>query len=491
MKRTVVRRSFFRAFLISPEKIEDFFGQKYNSLMAQDFLIKAVVTLIIFIFFIILNEIVFRRFHKEREKTHLLFLQRFIRFTLFVVLGMMLVSEYSGLTRLVEILAGSIAIISGIIAFAAQSVLRDFFAGLMISIYRPFDVGDRLLLNAVEKPCVVEELTMRHTVLKTMDGIRYIIPNSEIGSMTITNTSYRQRLRGSFIQVSITYNENVGKAVQAVREAVRECPYTFPNNQDNADLNGYGDVYLMGFMGSSLLLETVIWTEPETDNFLACSEVRIAIIHKFRKYGIELPYEYINVIEKDEVIHAGRNGQEVPELKPKKRNTKIKTDPVEIRHTEKDLEKVFEKAEKYALHHEFDAKKTNTLRLLSEELIGFSREITGDAVGKFWIEGNRNKVHVCLRVKTELDADARREYLDLSTSGENAAVSTFMDSIRDLIETHALDGTKATLSYSRYKEQSGAADDDLEKKIIMSMADDIKVGIRGSEVEITVLKIFR
>ena len=77
-----------------------------------------------------------------------------------VILAMVLIAEYWGLTRLVNLLVGSIAIISGVVAFACQSIFRDFFEGLVISVSRPFDIGDRLLLESVDRPCVVEEITV-------------------------------------------------------------------------------------------------------------------------------------------------------------------------------------------------------------------------------------------------------------------------------------------------------------------------------------------
>ena len=114
------------------------------------------------------------------------------------------------------------------------------------------------------------------------DNVRYIIPNSTISGMLVTNTSYHQRLRGTFIKVPIAYTADVRKAIGIIREVVMQCPYTFPNNPANEDLGGYGEVYLMSYDENSLNLETTIWTEPSMDNFLAASEIRIRILEAFR-----------------------------------------------------------------------------------------------------------------------------------------------------------------------------------------------------------------
>lgn len=465
---------------------------KFSTAHFLDFLGKAIPTVAIVIFFVVLNELIFRRLYKEREKSHLLFVQRCIRIFLLIFLAILLIAEYWGMTRLINLIAGSVAIIGAVIGFAAQSMLRDFLAGLMISIYRPFDIGDRLLLDSVELPAVVEELTMRHTVLKTMDGIRYVIPNSEIGSKVITNTSYRQSLRGTFIKVPIGYDTDIPKAIHVMREAVRECPYTLPNNKANEDLGGYGDVYLMGFEESALTLETVIWTDPSTDNFLACTEVRMAIIQHFRDADIEIPYNYLNLIEVDEMQHEEtmralkENG-----FKPKKRNARIKTDAVDVSDTTKDLKVALDKIEKFASYMSLSTDDANTIRLLTEELFGFSKDVTGATSGKFWVEGNRNKVNICLKTKTEMDSSKRKELMDISSTGKNDAISGFMDKIREMITIRNESGGNMKISYSKYKEKNGIAAEDLGKAILTSLSDDIRVAIYGNSIEITVRKNFR
>ena len=455
----------------------------------EDFIIQAIVTLALAGFFLFLNRYIIGKLYRQNGQMHLLFVQRFVRGFVMIICVLLLIAEYWGMSRLTRLVAGSVAVFSAIVGFAAQNVLKDFFAGLMISIYRPFEIGDRLLLDNVEKACVVEELSMRHTVLKTMDGIRYIIPNSELNSRVITNTSYRQSLRGSNIRVAVSYDTDIHKAIYIVRQAVRECPFTVPNqaNKANDDLGGYGDVYFMSFDDSSLALETVIWTEPETDNFLACSEVRASILDRFRKEGIEIPYSYVNIIEKNE---EDMGYSQDASFKVKKRNARIKTDPIEINNGQNDINRVFEKVDIFAAYHSFKPEQTNLIRHLSEELFGFTLDATGQSRGRFWLEGSRNKVKICFRVRTEMSNAKRQELLDLSSDGKNAAASGFAGMIRELILSRRLDDSNATVTYSGYSSMLRNTEQNLEKKILTSLADDIKVGIKGNYAEITVIKAF-
>ncbi len=447
------------------------------------FLAKAILALAIAGFIIVLNDVVLRIYLKEKKRPQFVFLRRLIRFATLVILALILIAEYWGMTRLANLLAGSVAIISGVVAFACQSIFRDFFEGLVISISRPFDIGDRLMLDSIGKPSVVEEITAHHVVLKTMDGMRYIVPNSKISSEVITNTSYRQRLRGTFISVPVSYDTDLPKAMALVLEAVKECPHTFPNVEANADLGGYGDVYFTAFQDSSLLLETVIWTEPETDNFLAGSEVRSAIVKKFRENGVEIPYNYLNVIEKEEADVVAEDSSGI-----RKRDVRIKTDRVEIRLGAWDVQKVRDKTKEYAKYHAIPEEQTQELVLMSEELMLFAENVLGVRTGNFWVEGKKERTLMHFKTKTSLDQEKKDDLLQLSTSGKNEAKLGFVNLVREAIQKWDSNEGKKMVSYSGYIKDLDHPDEDLEMKMLTGLADDIKVSIYRGTAEITCVK---
>ncbi len=439
-----------------------------------------------------LNNLLFRKLQNGNKKIHLSFFARMARILIILIALIIFISWFVGIDKLWRVVFSSSVVLGGIIGFAAQGIIKDILAGLMLSVRRPFEIGDRILLADLEKPSVVEDITISHTILKTMDNIRYIIPNSELNSKIITNTSYHQRLRGSFIKINIAFTSDIHKAILAVREAVKSCPYTFPNNPKNEDLGGYGEVYMMGFSESALQLETVIWTEPETDNFLACSEVRMAIIGKFREYGIEIPYNYINVIAHDELMGFNDYKKKNTSTNVGNRNTRIKTDSIRISNIEGSIEKIYDKVHDFSVFHNLTDKNENTIRLLSEELLNFIKQLLGELNGSFWLEGSKNKIRINLQLDTELDSDKHIKLIGISSSGSNEASRGFIGKIREMIslypDTNELNGD---LSYQEYK-KSGNYDhaEDLEKAILTSLADDIKVSISGGSIKVVVFKKF-
>ncbi len=160
------------------------------------------------------------------------------------------------------------------------------------------------------------------------------------------------------------------------------------------------------------------------------------------------------------------------------------------------------------------------LRLLSEELFGMVKAITGEAEALYWAEREDKEFSLHLKVDTEMNKAMRRQLLSVSSSGENAAAKGFMGKLLDVIstalspkdeETAALlsvgmmnlgvTGSSAACVWSmqQYKTQMEAvldlpeareAWDELEKSIVAKLADEVSVFIRGGGVELVIDKAF-
>ena len=74
-----------------------------------------------------------------------------------------------------------------VIGFALQGTLGNFAAGVMILLYRPYDIGDRVTVGGVTGKVV--SMTLVSTVLTNNDGHSVIIPNSSIWGGSVTNFS--------------------------------------------------------------------------------------------------------------------------------------------------------------------------------------------------------------------------------------------------------------------------------------------------------------
>ena len=191
-------------------------------------------------------------------------------------------------------------------------------------------------------------------------------------------------------------------------------------------------------------------------------------------------------------------------------------------------EQALEVAEKTAAFCGLDNKSALRLRLLAEELIELIRPFSDDLHGDLWLEAEDKDVEIHLKAEIPMDLQTRSELLSVSSSGKNAAAKGIMGKIRELIasvtlpddpETKAMAdqtmglialgsqvgshyGGAETYSWSMSGYVTGInngsseldgkqeAKDELERSIVANLADDIKVNIVGSDVEVTILKSF-
>jgi small conductance mechanosensitive channel len=108
-----------------------------------------------------------------------------------------------------------------IIGFALQDTLSNFAAGMMLLIYRPFDVGDFVFAGGVDGK--VSHMSLVNTTIKTFDNQIIIVPNSKIWGDVIKNVTH-ERVRRVDMVFGIGYGDDLLHAEKVLTEIVTEHP---------------------------------------------------------------------------------------------------------------------------------------------------------------------------------------------------------------------------------------------------------------------------
>ncbi|QCP03327.1 mechanosensitive ion channel [Salinivibrio kushneri] len=108
-----------------------------------------------------------------------------------------------------------------IIGFALQDTLSNFAAGMMLLIYRPFDVGDFVYAGGVDGK--VGNMSLVNTTIRTFDNQIIIVPNSKIWGDVIKNVT-RERIRRVDMVFSIGYKDDLLRAEAVLTEIVQSHP---------------------------------------------------------------------------------------------------------------------------------------------------------------------------------------------------------------------------------------------------------------------------
>jgi small conductance mechanosensitive channel len=105
------------------------------------------------------------------------------------------------------------------IGLAVQGTLSNFSSGVMLLLFRPFDVGD--FIDAAGVAGTVSEIGVFSTTLNTPDNVKIIVPNSGIFGSTIKNFSANNTRRNDIV-LSISYDDDISNAISVVNTVLGE-----------------------------------------------------------------------------------------------------------------------------------------------------------------------------------------------------------------------------------------------------------------------------
>ena len=202
------------------------------------------------------------------------------------------------------------------------------------------------------------------------------------------------------------------------------------------------------------------------------------------------------------------------------------TDKITVSAGHGTLNAAIEQADKVALYKDLNAQQSMRLRLLAEEMTGLMNAVVGKREGVFWIENNDDMYELHFKTNAMLGDEKRQQLLSASTTGKNEAARGLIGKIVDFF-TYTEDGDTPVFhtplmlsgmsgsyhdyewtseyyyewSLGQYRQEVDDANqqasptaeakeawDELEKSVIAHIADDVKVFIRGRQVEMTIYK---
>jgi len=188
---------------------------------------------------------------------------------------------FVGLSAL-EINIGPVLAIIGaagfVIAFALQNSLSNFASGILMLIYRPFDLGDTINVAGVLGK--VESMNLLSTQLRTPDNQLVVVPNNSVWGDVIINVTGITRRRVDMV-FGIGYNDDIDKAQKVLEEIVSENPHVLDDPAPVIKLHELGD--------SSVNFICRPWVKPE-DYWEVHWTITREVKRRFDAQGISIPF---------------------------------------------------------------------------------------------------------------------------------------------------------------------------------------------------------
>ncbi len=180
-------------------------------------------------------------------------------------------------------------ILAAIVGFASQQAFSNIISGIFLVIFKPFSVGDRVKIGQLYTGDV-EDITLRHVVIKDFENKRIVIPNTVISNEVIVNSTIVDEKVCMFIELGISLESNIDKAQKIIQEEALKHPLCIDNRTETELAKGEHQVMVrvMGFTELATQLRAYAWSNNPTDGFELKCDLHKSIKQRFDNEGIEM-----------------------------------------------------------------------------------------------------------------------------------------------------------------------------------------------------------
>ena len=219
----------------------------------------------------------------------------FIRIkNLLIVLTVVLfyASLVPGLRALMGTMVAGAGITALIVGFAAKSTLANLISGLSLAVYRPLRIGDKVSIDG--EFSTVEDITLRHTIVRTWQHRRLVISNAKLDEMTLSNYSIVDPRMRCTVDFGVSYDTDIDLARRLILEEANNCPHRDREAEEPV-------VRVISHGDFSIGLRLYLWV-PEVDDFwLAKFWLLERVKKRFDIEGVEIPFPYRTLVYKKDL----------------------------------------------------------------------------------------------------------------------------------------------------------------------------------------------
>ena len=172
------------------------------------------------------------------------------------------------------------------IAFAAQSLVRDFIAGFFILLEDQYGIGDVVSIAGIAG--VVEDITLRRTVLRDLDANVHSIPNGKVE----VSTNMTKKFSRVNLNVSVGYGENLKSVIDTIN---RICQEMAEDPQWKDDFITTPSVLRVDKLGDSGIDIKILGDTKPSKQWAIMGELRLRLKNTFDSEGIEIPWPHTKV----------------------------------------------------------------------------------------------------------------------------------------------------------------------------------------------------
>ena len=228
--------------------------------------------------------------------TRLRFLKNGVNLIIVVLAILLITYTIPSLRALAVTLFAGAGIFAAFIAFASQKAFSNIVSGIFIVWFKPFRVGDVVVVNSHFG--TVEDITLRHTVIKGLENRRIIIPNSNISSDVIVNSTIEDPKTQRFVEIWINYDSDLKRAMQIMEEEGMKHPSMIDERTLEEKINGEPAVLVRttGMDERGIKIRSSVWAKDTSTSFDMYCDLLRDIKYRFDEEGIKMgvPHRHVS-----------------------------------------------------------------------------------------------------------------------------------------------------------------------------------------------------
>lgn len=237
---------------------------------------------------------------RKVDETIVRYAMRIKTAVVFTIAGVYWISHIPGLNTLLHTVLAGAGITAVVVGFAAKSTLANLVAGLSLAIYRPIRIGDKVSLE--DEYGTVEDITLRHTIVRTWENKRLVIPNEKLDSVSVVNHTIVEPRILCRVEIGVSYDTDIDLARRLMLEELERCPHKIPD--ETAPEPPWVRVIELGDF--SVVLRAYLWTADMDQSWQAKFWLLEAIKKRFDAEGVEIPFPYRTLVYKKDLPPAPR-----------------------------------------------------------------------------------------------------------------------------------------------------------------------------------------
>lgn len=215
---------------------------------------------------------------EKRENTLITIFSNGLRIIVWLIAVMMILSEIG--VEIGPILAGA-GIVGLALGFGGQYFIRDVIAGLFIILENQYRVGDVVCFG--ETCGLVEDVTLRMTILRSIDGGVHHVPNGEIKEATNLSKEF-SRVN---LDIGISYDSDLEKVIKVVNKVGKKLA---EDPKWKKDITKPPEFFRVNDFGESAIVIKILGETRPLRQWDVTGELRKRIKIAFDKEGIEIPF---------------------------------------------------------------------------------------------------------------------------------------------------------------------------------------------------------